>query len=236
MKKIGEGMSSIVLTDGKYAYKVYKHSDNKKQMIYEVNIQNEIYQSTDLNVIKYELDNDRIKMTLLEGENLADKMIKEQDINCFIEFINNQDDIFKYQNLQLPNAFEVFDKRIKKSNEKEELKEKALQSLRKIDVKYQLCHFDYHPENIIYHNDKPYIIDWNNAKLGNPVMDIANTYIIFNIYAKEQADIYLNIMNQKGYSISKIKEAIPLMAFMRFLDIDDKKEKQMLINLVESNK
>ncbi len=232
MKKIGEGMSSIVLTDGKYAYKTYKQGYNKKQMIYEFKIQNEIYQETDLNVIKYELDDNKIKMTLLEGMSLADKMIKQQDIQSFIDFIHIQDEIFKYKKLQIPDAFEVFNNKIRKSNVKEELKQKALLSLNKIDKKYQLCHFDYHPENIIYHNDKPYIIDWNNAKLGNPVMDIANTYIIFTIYAKEQAEVYLNMMNQKGYLISKIKEAIPLMAFMRYLDIDDENEKNMLINLI----
>lgn len=234
MKKIGEGMTAIILSDGRYAYKSYKEGYDTKNMLYEIKIQNEIYQSTDLNVAQYELENDMIKMTLLDGENLADRLVRNSDIKPYTDFIDLQIETFKYQDLALPNAYEVFRYQINQSNARQTLKDQAIASLDHIDKTLHLCHFDYHPENIIYHQDKPYIIDWNNAKLGNPVMDIASTYIIFLVYAKDYAQMYLEAMIEKGFVKSEILNAIPLMAYIRYIDtvVEDEKDKKVLEELI----
>lgn len=234
MKKIGEGMTALILSDGKYAYKSYKEGYDTKNMLYEIKIQNEIYQSTHLNVAKYELENNMIKMTLLEGENLADKLVKNSDTKAYTDFIDLQIETFKYQNLALPNAYEVFRYQIDHLDAPKRLKDKAIASLNRIDKTLHLCHFDYHPENIIYHQNIPYIIDWNNAKLGNPVMDIASTYIIFLVYAKDYAQMYLEAMVEKGFVKSEILNAIPLMAFIRYIDVvvENEKDKKVLEELI----
>lgn len=41
-----------------------------------------------------------------------------------------------------------------------------------------LCHFDYHPGNIMIQGKEPVIIDWMTACVGNPCADVARTYII----------------------------------------------------------
>jgi len=41
-----------------------------------------------------------------------------------------------------------------------------------------LCHFDYHPGNIMIRGKEPIVIDWMTACVGNPCADIARTYIV----------------------------------------------------------
>ncbi len=221
MIKIGEGISATVYSDGKYAYKKYRPNYSVDNMRFEVYIQNEIYEHTDLRVAKYEIIDDMIRMTLFEGLNLADRIMKENDIQGLQDFIDLQLETFKYKDLNLADAFETFVTQIKETKLDDALKEKALASIDKIEKKYHLCHFDYHPENIMYHDNEPYIIDWTNAKLGNPVMDIASTYIIFRVFAEAYADLYLNTMIEKGFDKSKIVDAIPVMAFIRLRENED---------------
>jgi len=221
MKKIGEGISAQVYSDGVYAYKKYHKGYSLDNMVYETRIQNEIYHHTHLNVAKYDIVDDQIRMTLFEGKSLAERIIKEHYTEGLKQFIDLQLQFFEYDNLNLADSYQTFSAQIKESKINGNLKEKALNSISKIEKVYRLCHFDYHPENLMYHHNVPYVIDWTNAKLGNPVMDIASTYIIFRLYADEYAHIYLNAMIENGYKISKIKDALPVMAFIRYRETQD---------------
>lgn len=42
----------------------------------------------------------------------------------------------------------------------------------------QLCHFDFHPGNIMFRQDNPIIIDWMTACTGDPHADAARTYLL----------------------------------------------------------
>lgn len=41
-----------------------------------------------------------------------------------------------------------------------------------------LLHLDLHPENVLYGPNGPVVIDWTNARAGEPAMDIALTWVI----------------------------------------------------------
>lgn len=41
-----------------------------------------------------------------------------------------------------------------------------------------LCHFDFHPGNVIIQGKESIIIDWMTACVGNPCADIARTYVV----------------------------------------------------------
>ena len=47
MKKLGEGISGVVYTDGEYAYKRYREGYSLDNMVFETQVQNEIYENTD---------------------------------------------------------------------------------------------------------------------------------------------------------------------------------------------
>jgi aminoglycoside phosphotransferase (APT) family kinase protein len=41
-----------------------------------------------------------------------------------------------------------------------------------------LCHGDFHPENILMKGRKPFVLDWMTATRGNPLADVARTSIL----------------------------------------------------------
>ena len=58
-------------------------------------------------------------------------------------------------------------------------KEVVLKVLEQLPDGSALCHGDFHPENIIMSSRGPIIIDWQAAKQGNPLADVARTSLLF---------------------------------------------------------
>ena len=234
-KLIGQGKIGKIYCGGTYAYKVYREDFALNNIIYEYNIHHQIYENTNLSMAAiYSNDNPRIlKMELINGVTLAHRIRKEKYKNWLDEMINLQIQTYQYSGLKIPNAFEVFRKQIKQSNFDVNLKSRALVSLDSIKKMDVLCHLDFHPENIMFDGEKYYIIDWVNAKLANPVMDIARTYIIFKQYIKRQANKYLRtILKKTGYKEENVLKALPLMAFIRLRESDDENLNKMLIDII----
>ena len=42
-----------------------------------------------------------------------------------------------------------------------------------------VCHFDFHPNNVILSPRGPVVLDWGSARQGNPLADVARTYVLF---------------------------------------------------------
>jgi uncharacterized protein (TIGR02172 family) len=59
------------------------------------------------------------------------------------------------------------------------LRAKALAALETMPTGSQLCHGDFHPDNILLTEQGAMIIDWMDASLGNSLADVARTTIIF---------------------------------------------------------
>ena len=233
MKKVGEGKTATVYSDGQYAYKVYKPGYDTRNITYEVNVQNEIYEKTNFNVAHYEIVNHQIKMTLIEGVEFADRIRIEHYEHWLEDFTDLQCQTYEYKDIELGDAYQIFTNQIEKSSLDDSLKQCALDSIQKIDRKYHLCHFDFHPLNIIYGNETYYIIDWTNAKRAHPVMDIASTYIIFRQFISRQSNKYLKMMIQKtGYTKKQILDAIPVMAFIKLRENDELEHDKLLKNLI----
>jgi aminoglycoside phosphotransferase (APT) family kinase protein len=60
----------------------------------------------------------------------------------------------------------------------EDLKQAALEALNILSDGNNLCHGDYHPDNIQMSPQGPVIIDWNDATRGVPEADIARTLLL----------------------------------------------------------
>jgi Ser/Thr protein kinase RdoA (MazF antagonist) len=63
----------------------------------------------------------------------------------------------------------------------ENLKAKALDRLEKLPDGGMLCHLDFHPDQVMLTASGPVVIDWMNAKAGDPAADIAYTLIMLSI-------------------------------------------------------
>jgi tRNA A-37 threonylcarbamoyl transferase component Bud32 len=57
-------------------------------------------------------------------------------------------------------------------------KEILLKTLSKLPDGDRLCHFDFHPGNIISVHDELVVIDWVNGAVGDPMADVARTQLL----------------------------------------------------------
>lgn len=223
LQHIGQGKIAKVLSDGQFAYKVFPAWYPTECIEKEVKVYNEIRKHTSLHIAECELlmEDHAIKMTLFKGDTIAHKMRKEKFPLGIETLIQCQRQIFQYQGLDLEDAFLSFESQIGSSSLEYNIKAKALESLHSIEKRERLCHFDIHFENIMMCEADIMIIDWVNAKLGNPVMDIARTYIILLQYVKRKANLYLKeICKVLNYNTNDVMKAVPLMAALRLLEND----------------
>lgn len=235
LKVIGRGKIATIYTDGTYAFKTYPESFPTAWIHYEYQTHQAVFEHTDLPLIRYKyLDGQRqIQMDYIQGKTLADRMRKDKYKQGLEDFVQLQILIFKHSVPTLNDAFKVFESQIKQAHLNPELQEKALQSLNKIEFKQQLCHLDFHLENILFDGQKYIIIDWVNAKQGNPVMDIARSYIIFKQYAQRLANKYLRLIcNAMSIEKADVYKAIPLMAFLRLLENDTDPFRHTLVSYI----
>jgi len=56
----------------------------------------------------------------------------------------------------------------------------------------RLCHGDFHPENILGDMSEPMIIDWLDARRGDPAADVCRSYVLLKLHADEIAIAYLD--------------------------------------------
>ncbi len=64
------------------------------------------------------------------------------------------------------------------------LKAQVIQILEALPEGDSLCHGDFHPGNIICHNQVNYIIDWSGSSKGDYHADIAHSYLLLKVVPK----------------------------------------------------
>jgi uncharacterized protein (TIGR02172 family) len=65
-----------------------------------------------------------------------------------------------------------------------DLRQKALAVLDTLPYATNICHGDYHPDNVFLTRKGPVVIDWMTASTGSPWTDVARTSLILSIGAK----------------------------------------------------
>src|SRR5262249_51374320 len=62
----------------------------------------------------------------------------------------------------------------------------------------RLCHGDFHPLNILGDIAQPTIIDWRDARRGEPAADVCRSYLLLKLHAPEIATDYLEAYCRLG--------------------------------------
>jgi len=62
----------------------------------------------------------------------------------------------------------------------------------------RLCHGDFHPMNILGDTSEPVIIDWLDARRGDPAADVCRSYLLLKLHAAEIAMPYLETYCRVG--------------------------------------
>lgn len=214
-KEIGLGKQAIVYYYKDYAYKVFNNA-NKDWIDYEVYVQNEILKSN-LPVIKYHDSNDcYIKMDYIEGQTLGSKILKDKYKNGVEDLLFLQRKIHRVKSLNL-KSFKVFAlEQLDSLDVSTVQKNNVLNILNDLDDCDVLLHLDFHFLNIMESNNEYTIIDWVNAKLGNPLFDYARTYVIMNEFAFRLGKKYLTLLrNDQEINSINLDQAIYVMALFR---------------------
>ncbi len=61
----------------------------------------------------------------------------------------------------------------------ERAQQAARQRLEALPDLRQVCHGDFHPDNVILREGSPLVIDWGPASAGHPAADVAWTYLLY---------------------------------------------------------
>lgn len=222
-KEIGRGaQAKVYLCDG-FAYKCFNDNYPTEWVKYEISVQNEI-SKTSLPVVEYEATDDPriIQMGYIEGISLAERMEKDNYPNGIEDMVSLQKSIHRIHKVKLPllkdsisdslSDFSLVDKKTLNKKPVNEVIEKAMRYLSEIPIGNSLCHLDFHFLNIMFRrkDSQYFIIDWINAKIGNPVFDFARTFVITNEFDQEMAQKYLSLVSSPD-----IEKAIYVMALDR---------------------
>jgi hypothetical protein len=235
MKKIlKEGHMATVYVENNTAYKTYDAFYPEEWIDKEIYIHDILHEKTSLNVPKmYKTNTHEIKMPFLNAytieQNVSDKFEHEK----LIDFVHLQTQINAYSALELENAHVVFKRWIMMSQLGKDIKNIALEILENIEYKNHLCHFDYQPSHVVLNEKGYYVVDWIHAKLANPILDIASTYIILRLKSYKIAHQYLyKVIDMTDVKLDDIYRVIPLMAAVKMIETDDIFKYKVLTTLV----
>lgn len=113
-----------------------------------------------------------------------------------------------------------------------------------------ICHFDFHPDNIILLDKKYYVIDWMTACIGDPLSDVARTLLLLKfaeiprvpgfvnllvkLYKKIIYHIYLTeYLEGTGATLSDIERWELPLAAARLCEWIPEREFKKLLNMVK---
>ncbi|MDQ0888635.1 uncharacterized protein (TIGR02172 family) [Paenibacillus sp. V4I9] len=90
-------------------------------------------------------------------------------------------------------------------------------------IKQQLCHGDPNPGNILLRDHDAFIIDWNDASIGNPEADLAEYVILLRYtvvppYLPTELSIFLDTIRETTISI--FLEEYERLSGIRYADIE----------------
>jgi len=117
----------------------------------------------------------------VEGGSMLDEMgLKRNEVLRYAEILAElHASIHSREIPDMPSMRDMIERGIRhaKTLSKEE-RTRALQVLNQMKDRTILCHYDFHPMNVIMSPREPVIIDWMTACQGNPHADIARTLLI----------------------------------------------------------
>ena len=123
-----------------------------------------------------------IRREWIEGETLADVMAKDKKNlqKNLRQFVAIQCEIFKKTSERMGNLADKLDKQISASPLPKETRYDLHMKLQSFPRGKALCHGDFNPTNVIITpNGEWRVIDWSHVRLGDPLADVARTYLLF---------------------------------------------------------
>jgi aminoglycoside phosphotransferase (APT) family kinase protein len=83
----------------------------------------------------------------------------------------------------------------------------------------RLLHLDLHPDNVILSPSGPFVIDWTNARRGDPALDVALTWVIAATSGGPLERLFLRWF-LPHFSRADLLRALPTAAERRVADVN----------------
>lgn len=227
---IGEGMMAKVYLWNGYAYKCFVEDYRDDWIAYEMRIQNTI-NKTGLSTVRYypsELAHS-IKMDYINGIVLADKIRQDKYKGGLDDLLEVFQGVHEITGVDLPRLNPFLLREIRNVNIEDSKKELAYHYIGELSDGDTLCHLDFHFLNLMYTENGYVIIDWVNAKIGNPIYDYARSYVILYEFAYRLSKKYLKkVKEQCEFAYSDLQKAIYVMAIHRLSESENPKIRQLI--------
>ena len=123
-----------------------------------------------------------IRREWVEGKTLADVMASDKKnlMKYLKEFVAIQCEIFSKTSERMGNLADKLDKQISASPLPKETRYDLHMKLQSFARGKALCHGDFNPTNVIITPEGEWrVIDWSHVRLGDPLADVARTYLLF---------------------------------------------------------
>lgn len=90
----------------------------------------------------------------------------------------------------------------------------------------KLCHFDFHPGNVMLHGEHFTIIDWMTACTGDPNADVARTCLLLRYGELQQGD---DVIKKAMLIIAKYIGSVYLKAYLKAADVSKEEVEQWIL-------
>ena len=123
-----------------------------------------------------------IRREWIEGKTLAETMAgdKKNLMRYLKAFVAIQCEIFSKTSERMGNLSDKLDKQISASPLPKEVRYDLHMKLQSLPRGTALCHGDFNPTNVIITPKGDWrVIDWSHVRLGDPLADVARTYLLF---------------------------------------------------------
>lgn len=219
-REIGKGAQAVVYLYKGYAYKVYSDHYPAAWINGELLIQNEI-NKTVLPVVRYYATEEPniLKMDFIDGVTLGDRMQHEGYGHGVADLVQLQQQIHRVTGANIPTFKSYAVDTLHAMRVDPQRKSRALGILDAIPERPNLLHLDFHFLNIMYAQGQYKLIDWINARVGNPIFDFARSYVLLSeippAYGDFSQEYMALITKEKLVDSADLHQAIYVCALLR---------------------
>jgi aminoglycoside phosphotransferase (APT) family kinase protein len=176
-----------------------------------------------------------IRREWIEGETLADVTLRDKKnlVKHLKQFVSIQCEIFKKTSERMGNLNDKLDKLISASPLPRETRYDLHVKLQSMPRGKSLCHGDFNPTNVIITPNGDWrVIDWSHVRLGDPLADVAHTYLLLWLSGYVAgADKYMQLAcDALKVKIQDVQKWLPIVAAAASAKFHDPKKLELLMH------
>ena len=176
-----------------------------------------------------------IRREFIEGQTLADVMAKDRKnlAKYLRQFVEIQCAVFKKTSERMGNLVEKLDKQISASPLDRVTRYDLHMKLLSYPRGTALCHGDFNPTNVIITPKGEWrVIDWAPVRLGDPLADVARTYLLFWLSGHvAAAEKYMALMCEAlKVKLADVQKWLPIVAAAESASEKDHKNLDLLVH------